>query len=170
MSRPLTEQSHSIFLSVRIRNVLDHIAANRDTGPTLKHASRRIGVSKFYFERIFKREIGVPYKKYLLVHRYFWIAAKLRSHPGKIKITDVCLDCGIGDLSNFLRMFKRILGCSPKKFKEGGIAPSQCCLSKNSLIYRLSGESRLIRCQFGRACYLGRARLARKMATSRQDF
>lgn len=129
-------QEHVIILSSRIKRVLDYIEVNHEIGPSLKQASNAIGISKFHFERVFKKEVGLPYKKYLNIYRYFRVASTLRSHPN-ISITNLCSDSCFGDLSNFMKMFKKILGCSPKKFTNCSRDPANCSLRKQSYLFRL---------------------------------
>ena len=44
-------------------------------------------------------------------------AAKLLAEE-TLPVTDVALDCGFGDLSNFVRTFGRAAGVSPKRFRR----------------------------------------------------
>ena len=44
-------------------------------------------------------------------------AARLLSEP-ELKITDVALDVGFADLSNFVRTFHRAAGVSPRRFRS----------------------------------------------------
>jgi AraC family transcriptional regulator len=74
------------------------------------------GLSPFHFLRLFSRTIGVTPHQYLVRSR-LRRAARLLAE-GDRPITDVALDVGFGDLSNFVRTFHRAAGVSPRGFRK----------------------------------------------------
>jgi AraC-like DNA-binding protein len=62
--------------------------------------------------RKFKQQTGYTVHNYILQKRL--IAATALIKEGK-SVTQVCLECGFGDYSNFIRSFKQVYGVSPKK-------------------------------------------------------
>ena len=153
MQEPMINRRGDILLSSRIKRVLDYTEANYKISPSLVQASKTVGLTKSHFERIFKREVGLPYKKYSNTLKLFKAAETLRSHSG-MSITDLCFDFNYGDLSYFIKNFKRHFGCPPKKFMDCKADPKFCCLRKKSHLFKLSGENLLIHTLFGKACYL----------------
>ena len=83
---------------------------------TLARAAREAGVSAFHFLRLFARTVGVTPHQYLVRTR-LRRAAGLLAEPQR-GITDVALDCGFADLSNFVRTFHRAAGVSPGAFRR----------------------------------------------------
>jgi AraC-like DNA-binding protein len=82
----------------------------------LEHAARYIGLSPFHFLRLFAKVTGVTPHQYLVRTR-LRRAARLLSQ-GDLPVTEVALDCGFADLSNFVRTFRRVAGMSPGKFRK----------------------------------------------------
>jgi len=82
----------------------------------LESAARAVALSPFHFLRIFSRALGVTPHQYLVRAR-LRRAARLLSEP-ELKITDVALDVGFADLSNFVRTFHRAAGVSPRRFRR----------------------------------------------------
>ena len=82
----------------------------------LESAARAVALSPFHFLRIFSRALGVTPHQYLVRAR-LRRAARLLSEP-ELKITDVALDVGFADLSNFVRTFHRAAGVSPRRFRS----------------------------------------------------
>ena len=82
----------------------------------LESAARAVSLSPFHFLRIFSRALGVTPHQYLVRAR-LRRAARLLSEP-ELKITDVALDVGFADLSNFVRTFHRAAGVSPRRFRS----------------------------------------------------
>ncbi len=81
----------------------------------LETAARAVELSPFHFLRVFSRVMRVTPHQYLLRAR-LRRAARLLSE-GERKITDVALDVGFADLSNFVRTFHRAAGVSPRRFR-----------------------------------------------------
>lgn len=82
----------------------------------LEQAARHAGVSPFHFLRLFARVLGVTPHQYLVRAR-LRRAARLLAETGR-SITDIALDVGFNDLSNFVRSFHRAAGVSPRGFRR----------------------------------------------------
>jgi AraC-like DNA-binding protein len=82
----------------------------------LDQAAARAGLSPFHFLRLFARVLGVTPHQYLVRAR-LRRAAKLLAESGK-PVTEIALDAGFNDLSNFVRSFHRAAGVSPRGFRR----------------------------------------------------
>ncbi len=82
----------------------------------LESAAREAGLSAFHFLRLFTKVLGVTPHQYLVRAR-LRRAARLLAGDGP-SITDIALDVGFGDLSNFVRTFHRAAGVSPRGFRR----------------------------------------------------
>lgn len=82
----------------------------------LERAAEAAGVSPFHFLRSFGRTLGVTPHQYLVRARLRRAARLLAA--GAASITDVALDVGFRDLSNFVRTFHRAAGASPRQFRQ----------------------------------------------------
>ena len=80
----------------------------------LESAAREAGVSPFHFLRIFTRVLGVTPHQYLIRSR-IRRAARLLGEESR-SVTDVAMEVGFGDLSNFVRTFRRAAGVPPASF------------------------------------------------------
>ena len=74
------------------------------------------GLSAFHFLRVFASVLGVTPHQYLVRAR-LRRAARLLADDAR-SITDVAFDVGFGDLSNFVRTFRRAAGVSPRGFRK----------------------------------------------------
>ncbi len=92
------------------------IDANAAAPLNLDAAARQAGLSPFHFLRIFAKAIGATPHQYLVRSR-LRRAARLLAE-GSDSITDVALDVGFTDLSNFVRTFHRAAGVSPRWFRS----------------------------------------------------
>jgi len=82
----------------------------------LECAAGEVGLSPFHFLRLFSKVLGVTPHQYLVRSR-LRRAARLLCEEER-SITDVALDVGFGDLSNFVRTFHRAAGVSPRAFRR----------------------------------------------------
>jgi AraC-like DNA-binding protein len=82
----------------------------------LERAAREAGLSPFHFLRLFAKVVGVTPHQYLLRSRLRHAARLLADEERAI--TDVALDVGFADLSNFVRSFHRAAGVSPGGFRK----------------------------------------------------
>jgi AraC family transcriptional regulator len=82
----------------------------------LARSAARHGLSPYHFLRLFAAVVGVTPHQYLVRSR-LRRAARLLAGDGA-SITDVALEIGFGDLSNFVRTFHRVAGVSPRRFRQ----------------------------------------------------
>ena len=111
--RPLALTSRDRKRAVDAAHWLDSRAHEAiDLGRVAAHA----GLSPFHFLRLFSRALGVTPHQYVVRSR-LRRAARLLVDPQRA-ITDVALDVGFADLSNFIRTFRRAAGVSPGAFRR----------------------------------------------------
>ena len=82
----------------------------------LGRAAGEAGLSPFHFLRLFAGVLGVTPHQYLVRSR-LRRAARLLADADR-PITDVALDVGFADVSNFVRTFHRAAGVSPRGFRR----------------------------------------------------
>jgi AraC family transcriptional regulator len=87
-----------------------------DQPMALARLSRAAGLSVYHFLRLFAQVLGVTPHQYLIRSRMRRAARLLASDSRSI--TDVALDAGFGDVSNFVRTFSRAAGVSPRVFRR----------------------------------------------------
>jgi AraC family transcriptional regulator len=92
------------------------IDAHSQESIDLEAVAKVVALSRFHFLRIFSRVIGVTPHQYLVRCRLRKAARLLveQTRP----ISQVALDVGFGDLSNFVRTFHRAAGVSPRGFRR----------------------------------------------------
>ena len=90
--------------------------ANAHEPVDLEGAARQAGLSPFHFLRLFTRIVGVTPHQYLLRARLRRAARALAADDRPV--SDIALDVGFADLSNFVRTFHRAAGVSPRGFRQ----------------------------------------------------
>jgi AraC-like DNA-binding protein len=92
------------------------IEANAAEPLDLESMARQAGLSPFHFLRVFARVLGVTPHQYLVRTRLRRAAQLLARRD--LPVTEVALEVGFADLSNFVRTFRRAAGISPARFSK----------------------------------------------------
>ena len=82
----------------------------------LEATANEAGLSPYHFLRSFAKVLGVTPHQYLVRSR-LRRAARLLADDA-VSVTEIALDVGFTDLSNFVRTFRRAAGVSPRQFRQ----------------------------------------------------
>jgi AraC family transcriptional regulator len=85
----------------------------------LHNAAAACGLSAFHFLRLFAKVLGVTPHQFLVRSRLRRAARLLAGDPRSI--TEIALDVGFADLSNFVRTFHRAAAVSPRDFRQAAM-------------------------------------------------
>jgi AraC-like DNA-binding protein len=78
----------------------------------------RARLGRYHFLRAFRGATGTTPHQYLVAARLRRAARLLLTTA--LPVTEVALEAGFGDLSNFIRTFRRAAGRSPRAFRLQG--------------------------------------------------
>ncbi len=84
---------------------------------SLRDSSVMLGISEAHLFRLFKHQVGKPFRTYLRDFRMIQASESLKQSAVSIK--QVALDCGYSDISNFYRDFKSVHGTTPREMQLG---------------------------------------------------
>jgi AraC family transcriptional regulator len=99
----------------RLKRVLDYIAASLEENISLAQLSAIAGMSPHYFSELFKQSTGRTPHAYVLLQRIE--RAKQRLCDPKSSIIEAGLDAGFENPSHFARVFRRLVGSTPSRFR-----------------------------------------------------
>ena len=100
----------------RVAPVLRYMAEHSAAPHTVAGLARLAKLSPYHFLRSFKAVTGVTPHQWLLRARLRDAAEKLA--VTKAPVTEIALDVGFEDLSNFTRTFRAEFGASPRAFRK----------------------------------------------------
>lgn len=83
---------------------------------TLEGVANSFYVNKSYLARLFKAQVGVTLTAYLQQVRITHAKRMLRF--SEMSVEEIGLACGVGELSYFSRVFKRLEGVSPSEYRR----------------------------------------------------
>ena len=94
----------------------DYINQNYHRDISLDDVSRRVGISPYYFSKIFKEDTGEGFIEYLTRIRLEKAKDLLATTEHSMK--EICSMVGYGDPNYFSRSFKKNVGLTPTEYKE----------------------------------------------------
>jgi YesN/AraC family two-component response regulator len=104
----------------RMQQALKYIHNNYFTDISLDRVADAASLSKYHFSRLFKETTGVTYQSYLNRVRVEQ-AGKLLADDA-LSVTNVAYAVGYTDLTHFERVFKKIVGATPSRYRFQRIA------------------------------------------------
>jgi AraC-like DNA-binding protein len=99
----------------RVAHVLRQLESRTAEPFTLAQLARSARLSRYHFLRTFKRVTGITPHQWILRARLRDAARRLVS--SRAQITEIALDVGFEDLSNFERSFHAEFGISPGRYR-----------------------------------------------------
>ena len=99
-----------------IMKAIEYIDNNIYESITLKKISFICNLSQCYFSKLFKKETGINFIEYLNMKKIAK-AKQLLINTDKA-INNISLDLGFEDCGYFIRIFKKLEGTTPKKFRD----------------------------------------------------
>lgn len=98
-----------------IRKALRYISDNYTQKLTLQHVAGEVGISPNHFSALFRKTVGVSFRDYLSQIRVD--GSKQLLLYTDYSLADIASAMGFPDQSNFSKVFKRITGISPGKYR-----------------------------------------------------
>lgn len=108
-----TDRNDYVQYDERIAEILDYINSHLDSNLSIDNLASRFYMSKYNLMHKFKKQTGYSIHSYIQQKRLIMAHSLIKSgRPA----TEVCVECGFGDYSSFVRAFKKMYGLSPKKY------------------------------------------------------
>lgn len=101
-----------------LQQVKFFITQNYASPITLAQLARRFEVSPAYLSRLFRREFGVGFNRYLITLRLEAAVALL--HNTSLQIAEVASRSGFSDSGYFIKTFRRHYGTTPRHYRGTG--------------------------------------------------
>jgi YesN/AraC family two-component response regulator len=106
-----------------MQKALLHLSDHYHEPLSLGHMAKLSHVSPSHLSYLFKTSVGTTFKPFLGRVRVEK-AKDILSTNGRQRITDVALSVGFTDLSHFEKLFRRLVGASPRAFRRSIAAPA----------------------------------------------
>lgn len=101
----------------KVNEVLYIIHKDISQNYSVDELSKKVALSPFHFNRIFKKITGTSLHSYIKKIRLEYAANSLLFNPDST-ISDILLECGFASNSSFTHAFKKFFGVTPTKWRE----------------------------------------------------
>ncbi len=102
--------------SLPVQKIINYVNTDLTADLSLKAFASRLNINASYLSSLFKKEMGVPLTEYVNQHRIEH--AKRLLLCTDLPTKSVAVQCGVSDMHYFSRLFKQIVGVTPKVFRE----------------------------------------------------
>jgi AraC family transcriptional regulator len=100
----------------KLRKTLEYIHLHLNQDIKLADLAGSVGMSQYYFVRLFKQSMGIAPYQYVIQQRVE--KAKQLLKQGRVTITDIALQCGFANQSHFTKHFRQLTGVTPKVYQQ----------------------------------------------------
>ena len=101
-----------------IRNAIKYMSKNYSSPLTLTEVAKKVGLSPNYFSAMFSKAVGMSFREKLCRIRIEESKRLLLSTD--YSLTDIAIALGFNDQSYFCKVFKKITGLTPVKYRYRG--------------------------------------------------
>ena len=100
----------------RLQRVFEHVRDNVGKELSVAELAQVIGMSQYYFSKLFKASTGTTPHQYVMRQRVERAQELLRGTP--TSLAEVATLVGFETQSHFTSVFRRLLGITPKRYRE----------------------------------------------------
>ena len=101
---------------VKLRQAIEYINTHLGENLSLVAIATKLGMSQYYFCRLFKRSTGITPHQYLIQQRVER-AKQLLKQP-ELTVTHVAIECGFANQSHLAKQLRQHTGLTPKQFRK----------------------------------------------------
>lgn len=100
-----------------IQNAVAYVQENYQRDISMEEAAERVHLSKWYFSKMFKKEMGMNYSEYITKLRIDK-AQELMNQEPSIKNYEMAEQVGYTDVRYFSQLFRKITGMTPSEYRS----------------------------------------------------
>lgn len=109
----------------QIRKVTSHVEANLDQPIRNEDLAMIVRLNPSHFGRAFRNSFGEPPHEYVIRRRVERAQGLMLSTDAPL--SEIALDCGMADQAHLSRLFRRVVGETPRAWRRARVgAPAEC--------------------------------------------
>jgi len=101
-----------------LAKILAYISANTSRIDSVTEMAAELGLTPQYLSSYFSKHIGTPLKTYIQAKK-ITLAKDLLDRGADV--TTACYECGFNECSYFIRVFRKYVGMTPRKYRESAV-------------------------------------------------
>ncbi|WP_066894966.1 AraC family transcriptional regulator [Clostridium nigeriense] len=120
------ENYNNLIKIEKLKEVIKYIQTNYKSHISIKDLSNIAKYSEYHFLRFFKNETGKTCTQY--INNFRIEKASLLLANTDLSITDIAYEVGFGDVSYFIKTFKKQMSISPTKYRKELFKNEECII------------------------------------------
>ncbi len=100
----------------KLQQTIDYINTYLEEDLSLEAIASTLGMSQYYFARLFKQSMGIAPYQYVIQQRVERAKQLLRQR--ELSIAEIALRCGFASQGHLNLHFKRLVGVTPREFRK----------------------------------------------------
>ncbi|MEL6910664.1 MAG: AraC family transcriptional regulator [Cyanobacteria bacterium J06629_2] len=110
------ESTNSGLPPHKLKQALQYIHQNLDGNIKINDIAMRLGISQYYFCRLFRESTGIAPYRYVIQQRVS--KAKQLIEENELSLLAVAIECGFSSQSQMTHHFRRLVGITPKAYRN----------------------------------------------------
>ena len=99
----------------KLKQAINYIDRHLDENIKIKDVATLIGISQYYFCRLFRESTGISPYRYVIQQRIS--KAKASIEENRLSLSDIAIECGFSSQSQMTRHFRKLVGITPKAYR-----------------------------------------------------
>lgn len=100
----------------KLKQAIDYINRHLDENIKIKDIACSLGISQYYFCRLFRESTGVAPYRYIIQERIFKAKKLIEEH--QLSLSDIAAESGFSSQSQMTHHFRKIVGTTPKVYRD----------------------------------------------------
>ena len=109
-------QHNSGLVPYKLKQALTYINNNIDRSIKIRDVAELLGISQYYFCRLFRESTGISPYRYVIQQRVS--KAKTLIESDKMSLSDITFECGFSSQSQMTHHFRKLTGTTPKVYRD----------------------------------------------------
>ena len=99
----------------KLKQAINYINLHLDGNIKIKDVATLIGISQYYFCRLFRESTGISPYRYVIQQRISKVKALIKENC--LSLSDIAIECGFSSQSQMTYHFRKLVGITPKVYR-----------------------------------------------------
>lgn len=110
------QQAQNGLPPYKLRQAINYINHNLAENIKTCDLAQMLGLSQYYFCRLFRESLGIPPYRYVIQRRIS--KAKVLIRENQLPLSDISIECGFSSQSQMTHHFRKLVGVTPKVYRD----------------------------------------------------
>lgn len=117
------------YAGIKFEKIIDYVKTNSREAITLSGVAEKFSLSEAHLSRMFKKNTSFTFTQYINYQRVIFSQRKLLGTDDSIG--DIAFESGFENLTHYGRVFKQLVGCTPREYRKSAKQDTFQAIRKN---------------------------------------